>query len=328
MYATAAAKAAAARRCDVIHIHNLSQFVPIMRRINPDARIILHMHCNWLAQLSRKLVDRRLASADAIIGCSEHVTSAIRNRFPNHAHRCSTIFNGVDTGIFHASASKHQSHNVAVFVGRISPEKGLHVLLDAFRQVDELRFNSRLKIIGGWHIVPRNFIVDLDPDPVVRSLRRFYGKENYASLLPRYLASELREKVSFVGELPQERLVTHLQHATVLVAPSLAEAFGMPVVEAMAVGLPVVASRVGGLPEIVVDEVTGVLTQPADPTALAQSILRILTDRALARSMGEAGRERAVSLFTWDNTVNNLLARYTDITRGTSASPRSLAEIL
>ena len=83
----------------------------------------------------------------------------------------------------------------------------------------------------------------------------------------------------------------------VLVLPSLEEAFGRVVIEAMACAKPVVATRGGGLPEIIRDKETGLLVPVKDPQAIAGAVLQLLADKALARQMGLSGRKRAEEMF-------------------------------
>jgi len=87
----------------------------------------------------------------------------------------------------------------------------------------------------------------------------------------------------------------------------------MPIVEAMATGVPIVATRGGGTPELVVDGETGLLVERGDASALAEAILRLLSDEKLRKSMGRAARKRAVELFSWDQIVKNLLYLYQEI---------------
>lgn len=127
------------QRCDVVHVHNFSQFVPVIRALNPGVKIVLHMHCEWLTQLSRGPIRRRLNKADAILGCSEYITNKVRACFPQQAHKCGTVLNGVDVSQFPdpdmSRVFRRPGTRRLLFVGRISPEKGLHVLLDAFARV-------------------------------------------------------------------------------------------------------------------------------------------------------------------------------------------------
>lgn len=326
-YAIRAAKVLRANACDVVHIHNFSQFVPIVRLLNPAAKIVLHMSCDWLAQLDRTLIEPRLKRAEAIIGSSDAVTERIRKRFPNHAHRCMTVFNGVDTEGFSPGESTGPPGQRVVYLGRISPEKGLHVLFDAFEHVVQRRPDVRLEIIGGAHVPPKDFIVGVCDDPIVKRLSRFYGEESYLRVLQRRLPGGLEKSVCFGGELRHEELSRRLRGAAVLVQPSLVESFGMPVAEAMASGVPVVASRVGGLPELVVDERTGLLVEPDCPIALAHALLRLLENPDLARTMGRAGRLRAERLFSWDRIVDKLQQLYAGLCSGNSASVASIRSL-
>lgn len=325
-YAVRVAVAVRRLACDVVHIHNFSQFVPIVRKLNPRTKIVLHMHCDWLVQLDHQLIDRRLKDADAILGSSEAVTEAIRKRFPQHADRCIAIFNGVDTEAFRSvetglSASVNQR---VVYVGRISPEKGLHVLLDAFERATELLPGIRLDIIGGADVAPADYIVGVCDQPMIQGLKRFYGAECYFDFIKRRLRGDLGKSVSLIGNRPHHEINQYLSGAAVLVQPSLVESFGMPVAEAMAAGLPVIASRVGGLSELVVDGETGLLVEPDCPTALANALQRVLNDPSFAQNMGSAGRLRAEELFTWDKTVNKLHDLYAALLSARSAYVTSI----
>jgi glycosyltransferase involved in cell wall biosynthesis len=123
--------------CDIVHIHNFSQFVPIVRLLNPKAKIVLHMHCDWLNELDRNLIDKRLKHVNAIIGCSDYITNQVKTRFPQYADRCATLYNGADIGRFseRSPIPLEKERKRVLFVGRVSPEKGLHVLLDAYIRV-------------------------------------------------------------------------------------------------------------------------------------------------------------------------------------------------
>jgi len=91
-----------------------------------------------------------------------------------------------------------------------------------------------------------------------------------------------------------------------IAVPSLAEPFGRTTIEAMAAGLPVVATNTGASPEIVLDGVTGLLVGPDDPDGMCEAIVRILSDPALAGSMGSAGRRRIDEKFTVKRYVSDI----------------------
>lgn len=81
-YAREVAKRIRMLRSDVVHVMNYSQFVPVIRRYNPTVRIALHMHCDWLTQFTRAIIEPRLRQTDLIIGCSEYITKTISDAFP------------------------------------------------------------------------------------------------------------------------------------------------------------------------------------------------------------------------------------------------------
>jgi glycosyltransferase involved in cell wall biosynthesis len=310
IYAERAALYLRRRRCSAIHIFNQFQYVSVMRRLNPNARIVLHMHCEWLVQLDRALVDCHLEQADVIAGCSDYVTDGVRIRFPHHAQRCVTIYNGVDTSAFSPNVATQKAGSQRIlFVSRISPEKGVHVLLKAFEKVAQHRPQAVLEMVGPNAVLAHAVLVALCDNSEIRDLERFYTTR-YSDHLQRLLTPNCDGRVVFSGELSRNAVVERLRQAAVLVQPSLYEVFGMAIVEAMACGVPVVASAVGGIPELVRNGSTGLLVEPNDPPALADAILRLLDDRQLSCSMGAQGRARAQANFSWERTVDTLLSCY------------------
>jgi glycosyltransferase involved in cell wall biosynthesis len=312
IYAAKAAREFRAHRCDVVHIHNFSQFVPVVRRIHPSSKIVLHMNCEWLTQFDFKMIDGRLRYADAIFGCSDDVTDQIRKRFPHYASRCATVYNGVDPSQFHAGSNEGIASSIRriIFVGRISPEKGVHTLLDAFERVVAVRPDARLELVGADWVMPTNYYMDVSEDPAVKELSRFYSC-NYGDYLRSRIRGPLTGRVTFTGFLPHSSVVERMRAADLCVLPSVwPEPFGIPSVEGMAMGLPLVATRAGGLKEIVVDGVTGRLVDRADPSALAEAMLAILNDPPLARAMGRAGRERVEQLFSWERIADVVMVHY------------------
>jgi spore coat protein SA len=305
VYARRAANAFQREGCGVVHVHNFSQFVPIIRSADQRTKIVLYMCSNWLVQLDREVINGRLRQTDAIVGCSEYVTSNIRTAFPQYADRCATVFPGVDLEKISVSARRPQDRRSprVVFVGRVSPEKGLHVLIDAFERVLDKRPETHLEIIGGEFVTPLQFTVGMSDDPMVRGLSQFY-RGSYLDSLRDLVKGKLADRVTFFGHLTRVAMIEHVRQADLFVQPSIAsEMFGMAVAEAMAAGVPVVATRICGLPELVADGETGLLVGPGDPEVLADAIIHLLNEPNLSQAMGRAGRARVERLFSWDRTV-------------------------
>ena len=131
------------------------------------------MHCEWLSQLHARTIERRLRHADLIVGCSDYITDKVRERFPQHAARCVTIYNGVADARPATPAARGGKTVELLNVGRVSPEKGLHVLLEALEQVVAVHPEVRLTILGEESPVPSEFAVEISDDPVVRRPRAF-----------------------------------------------------------------------------------------------------------------------------------------------------------
>ncbi len=193
----------------------------------------------------------------------------------SHAVQGSLLADGVDAvevihnGVAIESVTRLWSLTpLAVFAGRLVPEKGVDVLVQAFAQVVRNVPDARLLIAGDGP--ERKNLVDLAEQ---------LGVAAY---------------VTFLGHLPKEVMETKLARAWVQVVPSRwAEPFGLVAVEAMMRETAVIASRMGGLEEILQDGETGYLVPPNDPPRLAQRLVELLRDRAKAEAMGRSGRHVA-----------------------------------
>jgi glycosyltransferase involved in cell wall biosynthesis len=107
----------------------------------------------------------------------------------------------------------------------------------------------------------------------------------------------------------------------IVVLPSVAEAFGLVLTEALYLGTPVVATRVGGIPEIVEDGVDGTLVVPGDSAALAEAIITLLSDSQRLESMRGAGREKVINRFQFERMVRAYEALYERMTDTRKATP-------
>ena len=306
------------RECDVVHITNFSQFVPIIRAFNPGIKIVLHMQCEWLTQLDRTMIEKRLQQVDLVVSCSAYITEKIQRRFPRFANRCQTVFNGVDVNYFVDQRKQHKKEkndtkNI-LFVGRVSPEKGAHILLKAFQQVVKHFSQVKLEIVGPVAAAPVEFIIALDGEDKVQDLVAYYDDGGYFQQLQDKLSGDMKRRVVFPGAVPHSELINYYQNASVFVFPSVwNEPFGIPVVEAMASGVPVVSTRGGGIVETVDDGITGLLVERGNAQALAEATLSLLQDENLRESMGKAARKRAVEFYSWERITENLLQRYEEI---------------
>jgi glycosyltransferase involved in cell wall biosynthesis len=203
------------------------------------------------------------------------------------------VYGGVDTERFHPGSGERRG---VLFVGRITPHKGIDRLLRA------LPATTPLTIAG------------------TSGHDRREPERSYLGLL-RALATD---DVTFAGAVPEAELPDLYRGAEVFVLPSvhstvygkvvaISELLGLSLLEAMASGTPVIASRIGGIPEVVQDGVTGYLVTPGDVDELRVRIAALLGDPSRARRMGEAGRALALERFTWDHCARRCLAAYADL---------------
>lgn len=180
---------------------------------------------------------------------------------------------------------------IILFAGTVTPLKGVHVLLDAFAAVSANIPGVRLHIAG------------------------LAGDARYR----RQLSAQAERlgvhgAMRFLGYLTQRDLASEMAGATVLVLPSLSEALGRVLLEAMASGIPVIGSRVGGIPDLIVDGQTGFLVPPGDAAALAVRLRWILTHPGEAYRMGQAARRHAQSIFSTRRYVQGFAELFQAVT--------------
>lgn len=306
---------------DLIVVHNMYVFAPVIRALNPNATLALMMLCDWLAQLDRERVYAAIKDVDLLIGISEHVTQGISSRFPELAGRCHTVHMGIDPSEFKVSERPADDQGQAqadgrsmLYVGRLSPEKGVHVMLDALPDIQKEAPDARLDLVGPTKSAPIDYMVLVSNDPRVQALKEFYdtqtGRDIYGDKLRERITPGIASRVHFHGGVPHHKVPDFLRDAYLLINASLTEAYGLPVMEAMASGLPVIGARVGGVPDLIVDGETGLLFEPGDARGLAQAAITLLKDPARRDAMGQAARRRAVEHFTWARAADRLVSLY------------------
>ncbi|MGH8317080.1 MAG: glycosyltransferase family 4 protein [Steroidobacteraceae bacterium] len=315
-YAREVARDIHERGCNLVHVHTISNFIEPIRRANPSARIVLHMHDHSLADFDPAVIAPRLEQAALILACSRFVADEIRRRYPAAAARCHTLYNGVDERFLDVAPDPAASRTV-LFVGRLCPEKGVHVLLSAMTDVARTHPRASLSLVGPLDVAPKDFVDPHHRDPVFNGLDRYYTHPGaYYELISR-LVSGLGGHAFLHGRAPNDEICSHYARSGIFVFPSLwHEPFGIPVIEAMAAGLPVVATRAGALPEVIVDGETGILVERGDSDGLAAAISRLLSDPHLRERMGTAGRERVRRLFTWERNIAHLEELYGSVLDG------------
>jgi len=253
-------------------------------------RVMTRHYSNYHTRIGKKWhvrVDQLCnRMSHAVIAVSQHTADHIVNEEGEPAGKVHVVLNGIDfarvkvsdrdaPARFRRELCPERSH-LLVVPGRLHPEKGqtyfFHSLPAIRRQLDR-PVVALVAGAGPFEAAYREEVRSLGCEDVVR----FLG---------------FRRDIADV-----------IAAADLVVLPSMAEAFGLVVAEALYLGTPIVATHVGGIPEIVEDGVDGVLVPPADSNALADAIVRLLGDPERRRLMASAGRARVRDRFSFEKMM-------------------------
>ena len=190
---------------------------------------------------------------------------------------------GVDPGAFAPRPFRaHPDPFVILCVGRLTPAKGQHILLQAVERLARDGRHVELRLVGDG------------PDRL--------------SLEQEVRERGLSERVLFTGAVDQDRIRELYADADVFALASFAEGIPVVLMEAMAMTIPCVTTFITGIPELIRDGVDGLLVAPSDDEGLAQAIARLMDDAELRRRLGEAGRQRVLEKYDLDRNTERLAA--------------------
>jgi alpha-maltose-1-phosphate synthase len=277
-------------RADIVHAHHIHAPTSVLAALTARARGIATVATDHgFGEREWGRIDGGLF--DRVLAVSRYSAGQLRSP----PERTRIVYGGADP-LRHRPRPGERRAGI-LFVGRLTPHKGIDVLIRA------LPPDASLTIIGSeGH----------DPRPPER---------DYPSLL-RSLAAGRR--VQFLGAVDDEELARQYRAAAVLAVPSVertcygrriavSELLGLVALEAMASGTPVIASRLGGLPEIVEDGVTGFLVPPGDVSALRERLVKVLEDPASAARLGSNAHKAVVPELTWERCAERCLAAYREL---------------
>jgi len=250
---------------------------------------------SWVEKISYE-------NADAIIAVSDGMRADVLAAYPHvNPDKVHTIRNGINTSKFMPERDDSLLKNLgiatpyALFVGRITRQKGLAHLLRAWHQVSP---EYSLVLAAGS---PDEPAIGAEVEELIAEL------------------SQERGNIHWIKEmLPHKELTSLLTHAQTFLCPSIYEPLGIVNLEAMACETAVVASRVGGIPEVVADGETGLLVDYSTEhetfeTNFAAAINTVMSDSSLANRYGKAGRKRAVAEFGWDKVATQTTNLYRSV---------------
>jgi len=240
------------------------------------------------------------------ICCSQYMLEQITGIFELPGDKVDVIPNGIDAESFKndVSVDLHRKRYVppgdklVFFVGRLVYEKGVQTVIEAMPLI--------------MNKIPNVTFVVAGSGPHLNELKSLVS------------AFDLEEKVRFIGHVDTDDLYAFYKSADLTVVPSLYEPFGMVVLESMAMGTPTIVADTGGLSEIVVHEETGLMFEPGNPESLAEAMLRILTDDALADRMTADAVAYMGDRYNWEKIAKQTIGVYRQAEREYEYRPRTL----
>jgi phosphatidylinositol alpha-mannosyltransferase len=240
-----------------------------------------------LLRTTSRAFERIFRRLDASIAVSDAVVDSLSRYFPDR--RFTTIPNGIDTDFFSPATEgllELRGRRTIVFVGRFDPRNGVKHMIGAFAALRRTRGDVQLVIVGDGPLRP---------------------------LVLRMVPRGIRDYVVFAGRVNRLR-ARYLASAEILCTPCSLASFGMVVLEGMSAGLPVVASRLPGFELVMRDGMDGLMVDRADDEeGFAAALERLLDDPEMGRRMGAAGRQRALSTFSWPVVVDAIEALYEEL---------------
>lgn len=296
--------AASPENFDLIHIFNRPRLVLPVRQLAPYARIVLSMHNDMFnpAKISEEEGRAVIGQTERIITISGYIGNEICRYFPEAASKVTPIYSGVDLSRFAPwtesetalrtreqlrSAHQLDGKKVILFVGRLSRNKGPHVLVKAMNHLQHS--DAVLVIVGGaWY-----------SDNTISDYVAYVRAMAERSTLP----------VVTTGYVQAHEVHQWFCAADVFVCTSLwEEPLARVHYEAMAAGLPFLTTARGGNPEIVINENGMIIGNPEDPLEYAEKLNYLLSHLDYGRQMGIRGRRLAEQRFTWDRVASEILA--------------------
>ncbi|MGE3285939.1 MAG: glycosyltransferase family 4 protein [Pseudonocardia sp.] len=285
-----------ARRPALVHLHSgkMGSFArkSVLLWLARVGRVpvVLHIHAGLFEAFYRRMpapgrwyIRRTLAAASTVLALGDGWTERLRRIEPSA--RVRSVPNGIPIVGPGARACEGEPVHV-VYLGRMHPDKGTYVLLEAWARVAEEVPGARLTLAGNDEIARTRAEVDR------------LGLHDSVTVREWLSPAEVREL--YAG-------------AHVLTLPSRNEGQPMSILEAMARGLCIVATDVGGIPDLVEDGRTALLVPPDDVDALAKALWTAVTDAGMRHRLGDAALDRARRSFDVEQTWRRIDALYRDL---------------
>ena len=239
-------------------------------------------------------LEQKIAAADFICCISFFCRSQLMKLSP-HIHWKKLVVSrlGVDPAVFSPRPGRAEPDVFEILcVGRLTPAKGQHILIDAMDRLSQQGRRVKLRIVGQGQDEP--------------------------SLRKRAARLENPECIVFEGAVNQDRIRTLYQAADVFCIPSFAEGIPVVLMEAMAMEIPCVTTHITGVPELIRNGLDGLLVAPSDLEGLTEALARLMDDAALRERIAKSGRARVMEHYDLSRSVEKLASIFSErIHKGT-----------
>ncbi len=260
------------------------------KELNPNEKSMLKFNF-FLRLYEKKLMNR----SDALIAVSKYTVTELTNLYGINQNKIQVIYNGVDVDRFKPRPNKTEirqdfgldpNEKIVLFVGRLYHRKGLETLIQSVPPVIKEFSNVKFVISGTG----------------------FKQKEESLKKLVKEL--DIKNHVTFLGYVPDEKLPLLYATSDIFVLPAIYENFPFAILEAQSTGIPVISTKVGGIPEFLVDSENGFLVDPGNSTQITQRLLYLMRNPELAKKMGDNGRKKIEETFDWDLITKQVISLY------------------
>lgn len=250
------------------------------------------------------LIRQQVRHVDRFIAVSDYCARFMRELLQIPADRMATVPLGINTTGYGPPTPNPDVFTVGYFA-RIAPEKGLHLLADAYVLFRRRIGNARAQLLAAGYAAP-------GPSPYLDAIRQTLKQAGLA------------DEFSYVGEVDKHQKLDLLRHLDVLSVPATYdEPKGLFLIEAMASGVPVVQPRRGAFIETVERTGGGILVDPDSPEALADGLYRLWSDPSLRQTLSTRAAAGVQERYTVARSTSRLLEVYESVAGHRSAQPRA-----